>query len=131
MIVYRFEKRGIGPYVSRDAIGILRRSNKTRTHRIYISKRDQLWKQVHNKEYSSNWDKAHNSKKYMFGCASKQHLRAYFGGEFKTLFKSGYRIKRYKVPDEEVLDMGLEVAFPVRYHKLQTVQKVKEKSGFF
>lgn len=62
----------------------------------------------------------------MFGCSSKENLRIYFGGDFKGLFKEGFRIKRYKVPSTEVLDMGVEVAFPVKYHKLQTYKKVKE-----
>ena len=70
--------------------------------------------------------KAHQKKSYMYGCKSKKQLRAYFGTHWKQLFKEGYRIKRYYVPDEEVLDIVLEVAFPVKYHKLQTVNKVKK-----
>lgn len=77
------------------------------------------------------WHTAHSKKKYMYGCKSKEQLRAYFGGNFKLLFKNGYRIKRYSVPDEEVLDMVVEVAFPVKYHKLQTVKKVKEFSNSY
>ena len=65
-------------------------------------------------------------KKYLFGCPSKECLRAYFGGHFKPLFQEGYRVKRYKVPDEEVVKMGIEVAFPVKYHKLGSTRKLNK-----
>lgn len=129
MIVYRFEKKGIGPYV-----GGVRFTSFGRPHR----KPRQTKTQVKYKNYFEqqllsgesdrlkNWRKAHSKKKYMFGCKSKEQLRAYFGGNFKVLFKNGYRIKRYYVPDDEIIDMQVEVAFPVKYHKLQTVNKIKK-----
>ncbi len=125
MIVYRFEKKGIGPYVG----GLrhkLYRDIKTRT---YKKSQQFLISELRTSKYDRaiRWSIAHSDKKYIFGCTSKQHLRAYFGGDFKPLFKAGYRIKRYKVPDDEVLHMVMEVAFPVKYHKLQTVAGIKKR----
>lgn len=126
MIVYRFERQGIGPYVSRrGSVMVLRTYRKNRSAKKYNARLTEYLKSG-NVSRSDNWSKAHSDKKYMYGCKSKDQLRAYFGGNFKDLFKEGFRIKRYRVPDEEVIDMQIEVAFPVRYHKLQTVKKIQE-----
>lgn len=137
MIVYRFEKNGIGPYVGgvRMTIGsFYRKDGKTRTQKIWSRRFSENLQKAEDEATLARmdlWQKCHESKQWMFGCRSKDQLRAYFGGNFKYLFKEGYRIKRYRVPDEEVVDLIVEVAFPVRYHKLQTVQNVKKASGFY
>ncbi len=132
MIVYRFEKDGIGPYVRRFALGFgtfHRRDPNSKGSKKYARLFNQRMKIL-----NANMDtyyKVHSDKSYLYGTSSKELLRAYFGGEFKRLFKDGYRIKRYKVPDDQVVDLGVEVAFPVRYHKLQTIRKIKEKTPCF
>jgi hypothetical protein len=133
MIVYRFEKNGIGPYVGgmrMSAGSFYGGIYATRTGKKYSKKFDQLVLSVDSTKRQDGWVKSHSKKEYLFGCASKETLRTYFRGNFKSLFKEGYRIKRYKVPDEEVIDMGVEVAFPVKYHKFQTIDKLKERSPF-
>ncbi len=130
MIVYRFEKDGIGPYVRGFTLGFgtFHRKNPTgKASKKYARIFEARIKALH-----ANYDKylkVHQDKRYLYGTDSKLALRAYFGGEFKALFKDGYRIKRYRVPDEEVIDLGVEVAFPVRYHKLQKLRKLKEKTS--
>lgn len=128
MIVYRFEKDGIGPY-RRGLICFRKLDKPTRSEIVYSRLRNENLSLIDDLLYKKAWDKAHDKEKYIFGCSSKEKLRIYFRGDFKSLFANGYRVKRYKVPDDEVVDMGMEVAFPVRYHKLQTVRKVKEKIG--
>lgn len=129
MIVYRFEKDGIGPYVRGFTLGFgtfHRRNPTSKSSRKYARIFEERIKVLH-----ANYDKyikVHQDKSYLYGTNSKETLRAYFGGEFKALFKDGYRIKRYRVPDHEVVDLGVEVAFPVKYHKLQSVKKIKEKT---
>lgn len=129
MIVYRFEKNGIGPYVSRTNPpngSFYRKKEKTRTEKKYAALFNQKVQMIDSTDRLDKWSKAHSDKSYMYGCSSKENLRIYFGGSFKQLFKQGFRIKRYRVPDEEVLDMGIEVAFPVKYHKLQTIKKIQK-----
>lgn len=133
MIVYRFEKNGIGPYTG----GVRMHTGSffgipptTRSEKKYSKQFDQMVAQLDSTQRNVGWVKAHSNKEYMYGCSSKQYLRAYFRSRFKPLFKEGYRIKRYNVPDDQVIDMGIEVAFPVRYHKLQTIGKLKEKTPF-
>lgn len=129
MIVYRFEKDGIGPYVRHFTMGFGTFHRKEPT-----KKGSKKWARIFEermKVLNANFDaygKVHQDKRYLYGTSSKELLRAYFGGEFKALFKAGYRIKRYRVPDHEVVDLGVEVAFPVRYHKLQSLRKIKEKT---
>lgn len=120
MIVYRFERNGIGPYVSRTSVNILNPTPRTRTANKYsmISSKYPL-------DYDA-YSRAHSSKKYIYGCSSKEQLRVYFNGNFKDLFKHGFRIKRYKVPDKDVIDMGSQVAFPVRYHKLRNIRNLEK-----
>ena len=130
MIVYRFERNGIGPFAGpyRGPFRTDTKSKKTRT----IIKAEEIAAreaQMDNSSFKA-WDYAHSRSEYLYGCKSKAQLRAYFH-TFKELFRQGYRIKRYVVPDIEVIDMGTQVAFPVRYHKLQTVKKVKELSNRF
>lgn len=127
MIVYRFERDGLGPYISGAGSIASRGDNKKPTR---TQKKAGLFFRETLKAGGYRLDafsKAHNNKKYIFGCKSKQQLRAYFSGNFKRLFKAGYRIKRYRVPDDEILDMTLEVAFPVKYHRLQTLGAIKKK----
>ncbi len=129
MIVYRFEKNGIGPYVSRTQPpngSFYRKVSKTRTERKYNAKFQEKMKEVDTEDRERKWYKSHSDMSYMYGCSSKEALRIYFGGNFKPLFKQGFRIKRYNVPDDQVIDMQIEVAFPVRYHKFQTLRRVRE-----
>lgn len=123
MIVYRFEKNGIGPYINNSGviISILSAGKTTRSEKKY---------QKLSSGYSLNHEnylKAHKSSQYIYGCSSKEQLRVYFNGKFKDLFKHGFRIKRYKVPDKDVIDIGNQVAFPVKYHKLQSVNGIIRK----
>lgn len=130
MIVYRFEKDGIGPYVRRFALGFgtfHRRDPNTKSSKKYARIFNERMKYL-----NANYDKyvmVHKDKTYLYGTDSKAALRAYFGGSFKELFKAGYRIKRYRVPDDEVVFLGVEVAFPVKYHKLQSLKKIIEKTS--
>src|SRR5688500_6928666 len=117
MIVYRFEKNGIGPYISRsNAYRITQKRTRYRRVKKYIALQAEYDKR-RTEEHTNNYSIAHGKAKYMFGCSSKEQLKRYFYGDFKVLFSQGFRIKRYKVPDDKVIDMGGEVAFPVRYHK--------------
>lgn len=129
MIIYRFERNGIGPYMGRSKVGaglFLQRGEKTKAEKKYRRYFQQMMEQGDGLAYrNEQYIKAHKKKSYLYGCKSKQQLRAYFGTNFKQLFKEGYRIKRYNIPDDEVLDITFEVAFPVKYHKLQNVRKVK------
>lgn len=127
MIVYRFERNGIGPYTGLPLNSSFFRSRtKTRTHKKHRSLLHKELSNIDSSWYRGNWQEAHRNKSYIFGCPSKYHLRLYFAGDFKPLFQQGFRIKRYKVPDAEIVHMGIEVAFPVRYHKLQTVSGVRK-----
>lgn len=128
MIIYRFEKNGIGPYMRRFTLGFgtfHRKKPSSKASKKYARIFEENVKKLHS-NYAT-YVKVHSSKKYLYGTSSKELLRAYFGGEFKALFKDGYRIKRYNVPDEEVIDLGVEVAFPVKYHKLQTVNGIRKR----
>jgi hypothetical protein len=117
MIVYRFEKNGIGPYTG--GVGL----NVSSVH-CGVSNKWARRKSEHiRKRIGVNWDmrgRAHSDRAYIYGCPTKETLRAYFGFRFKELFASGYRIKKYQVPDELVLNAGIECAFPVKYHKFKT-----------
>jgi hypothetical protein len=134
MIVYRFEKNGIGPYVSRSSQppngSFYRKKETTRTEKKYAHLFEKSVAKIDSEARMKAWQEAHGDRRYMYGCSSKEALRIYFGGNFKPLFKQGFRIKRYKVPDNEIVDMGIEVAFPVKYHKLKSVKKIKEKTGY-
>ena len=125
MIVYRFEdSKGIGPYIGGHFIFNKLSYNKHREKTVsykmadmYIKKHTKTAQAVSKR--SSTYIETHKNKNYIYGCSTKQQLRAYFGGNFKVLFQNGYRIKRYRVPDEEVKDIVIEVAFPIKYHKLR------------
>lgn len=126
MIVYRFERFGIGPYISRSpAYRITRDRMKYRSVKKYTALQNNMKRPT--EEQVENYWKVHKDKQYIYGCTSKEQLRLYFYGDFKVLFKQGFRIKRYNVPDQEVISLGHEVAFPVRYHKLQTVTNVRKR----
>jgi hypothetical protein len=128
MYIYRFERDGLGPYIGGTAGAVMHVAYKKKMTRSQKKASQVFSEQLKSGGYKlAEFSKAHADKKYIFGCKSKQQLRAYFSGSFKGLFKEGYRVKRYKVPDNEVLDMTLEVAFPVKYHKLQNVRTVKKK----
>lgn len=127
MIIYRFEKNGIGPYMSRSsAYRITKGRKKYRSVQKYIVLQSEHRKNM-TLEHFNNYDAAHRNKEYIYGCKNKEQLKRYFFGDFKILFSQGFRVKRYKVPDEEVLDLGQEVAFPVKYHKLQTIRGVERR----
>lgn len=121
MIVYRFERDGLGPYVSGVRYRYEMRNEKAQKKYQHLYK-----KSLHLYKHKASV-KAHSSEEYIFGCSSKEQLRLYFNGNFRPLFKNGFRIKRYHVPDDEVIEMGYEVAFPVKYHKLQTVEKIQKQ----
>lgn len=128
MIIYRFEKNGIGPYMRRFTLGFGTFHRKKPSSKA-SKKYERLFKErlTAFNNARSEYIRVHQSNKYLYGTSSKELLRAYFGGEFKMLFKDGYRIKRYNVPDSEVVDLGVEVAFPVKYHKLQSVKGIRKK----
>lgn len=133
MIIYRFEKNGIGPYIGRSNVGLgsfLRLPAKTKGQKKYKRQFEDLLRKAQ-LDRNEQYVRAHKDKRYLYGCTSKEQLRTYFGTCFKELFKQGYRIKRYKVPDEEVIDIVVEVAFPVKYHKLQTVKGIKRRSPYY
>ena len=121
MIVYRFERDGLGPYVSGARYRLDTTNQKAR------KKYEHLYRKSLHLYRNSAAIKAHSSKEYIFGCSSKEQLRLYFSGNFRPLFRQGFRIKRYHVPNDEVIEMGYEVAFPVKYHKLQTVEKIEKQ----
>jgi hypothetical protein len=122
MKVYRLEKKGIGPYMGRSQ------------RIMYVS--GKKWKRTEHvrnqhpmkKDWTGTHYQAVRNKDYLFGTSSKELLKAYFGYSLAPLFKQGYKIKVYEVPAHEVLDMGQEVAFPVQYHKLKTVKRVKRNT---
>lgn len=117
MIVYRFEKNGIGPYIGGS-------SRRDAVNKKAIKKAERDLKAL--PVYYRQWEKAHSDKTMLFGCPSKRILRIYFGYRFKYLFANGYRIRKYNVPDTEVINIGNECAFPVRYHKLRTMRRLKQ-----
>lgn len=130
MIVYRFERNGIGPYVGGTSANggfFATPSRDTRTQKVYQEKLAEKLRERSSDDRHKNWSAAHRRKDVLYGCVSKEMLRAYFRGNFKPLFRDGYRIKRYKVPDDEIINMGIEVAFPVKYHKMQTLGGIKNR----
>lgn len=112
--------------MSRTRVMLHRNTRKTRSQKVahIVYMRLQMESDIN---ISPRFAKTHNDKSYIFGCSSKEQLRAYFDGTFKPLFAEGFRIKRYVVPDEEVVNMSTQVAFPVKYHKLKTVKAVKKR----
>lgn len=127
MIVYRFERDGIGPYMRRSrAYRVTASRTKYRRVQKYAKIQQDYWKTV-KEEHRLNYTKAHQDPRYLFACSSKEQLKRYFFGDFKILFKEGFRIKRYSVPDHEVMDLGQEVAFPVKYHKLSSRSALRKK----
>jgi hypothetical protein len=128
MVIYRFERKGIGPFVGPTSNFVFMTRTNTRT---YTKAQAEAMEQLRSEKDSSYDYKSMHSKDRLFGCKSKEQLRMYFG-EYKKLFKDGYRIKRYVVPDEEVISMGGQVSFPVKYHKLQSyngIKRAKKKVG--
>lgn len=115
MIVYRFEREGVGPYIGGCSRTMATNKKAAKKVKHLTSQIPHDW---------SKWQRAHNSGVMLFGCPSKKALQAYFGLCFKPLFTDGYRIKKYAVPDHEVVNMGLECAFPVKYHRLRTKKKL-------
>lgn len=125
MIVYRFERNGIGPYVTPDArvtSNMLFYYNRLSKHK---AKKTRIFREQNVSYNFDGWQKAHGNKSMIFGCPSKEALRAYFAYSFQPLFKQGFRIKKYQVPDDEVIMLGVECAFPVKYHKFRTSKKLK------
>lgn len=125
MIVYRLELRGIGPFTQRTPWARNYGKN-TRTRKVYRARLTERHKMIQGSTVGA-WDKAHGNKKYLFGCPDKEMLKIYFGGSLKPYFELGYRIKRYKVPDDKVVHMGTEVAFPVSYHKFGSKKRVRKE----
>lgn len=124
MIIYRFEKNGIGPYVGNLSLMVNTLTANT-GNKHATKKAMRIRMENHTMSYLKQWQEAHSDKSFLFGCPSKDMLRAYFGYRFKPLFASGYRIKKFDVPDDEVIKLGIEVAFPVQYHKLRTKKRLR------
>ena len=121
MKVYRLERHGIGPYVGR--CGFAR-------SRMYLSKRkrkklDHAANQTPERKNKSkrHWEAVR--KDYLFGAPSREALKSYFLYNLQGYFAQGYKIRVYDVPNDKVIHMGNEVAFPVEYHKFKTVKKMK------
>lgn len=117
MIVYRFERNGIGPYIG--GYPLFRPANKKAA-----KKAKHFCGQIP-RDYSK-WSEAHQDRTMLFGCPSKKALLAYFSMNLKPFFAIGYRIRKYEVPDNEVINLGLECSFPVKYHKLKTKKKLEK-----
>lgn len=128
MIVYRFEKDGIGPYANPWGAGTLSKRKENTKSEVYFTRifKELVVQRVEEHKYRE-FTKDLRVADYVFGCPSKKALRGYFGTSFKYLFKKGFRIKRYNVPDEEVVHMGIEVMFPAKYHKFQRPRVIKKK----
>lgn len=121
MKVYRLERKGVGPFIGR--MPRLMTVNQKQLKKI-----NHVRNQV-NMPLVSFWvkhEQAVKHKDHMFGASSKEMLKAYFGYKLKGFFQEGYKIKAYEVPEHEVINMGLEVAFPVKYHKLKSVKRVQK-----
>lgn len=119
MIVYRLEKKGIGPFIGRTCYYQVLNPKKAKRQQHVLNQC-----RYPKNRYNLHYDATRNGD-HMFGTVNKELLKAYFGYNLKPYFKQGYRIKAYNVPDDKVLNMGNEVAFPVKYHKLKNVKKVK------
>src|SRR5688500_2265462 len=116
MIVYRLEKNGIGPYISRsNAYRLTQKRTRYRRIKKYIPIQAEYDKR-RTEEHTNKYIIAHGKAKYMFGCSSKEQLKRYFYGDFKVLFRQGFRIKRYKVLDDKFRYLCGDVVFPVWYH---------------
>lgn len=124
MIVYRFERQGLGPYMGGLKAASFKAGLKDpRRAKIVKHKVSQV-----KIDMSHHWDAVKNQD-HIFGCPSKEMLRVYFGYRFKHMFCEGYRIRTYNVPDNEVLLMGVECAFPVKYHKFKTKKRLQKAVG--
>ena len=121
MKIYRFERYGVGPFVRFDIRVKDSRSKRKQARAVHVrnmaARNRESWRDAHNKAVMDG---------YLFGAESKEHLKAYFSYDLQRLFKQGYKIKAYEVPDDAVRRLGAgEVAFPVRYHKLRTRKNVE------
>lgn len=125
MKVYRLERRGIGPYVGRCGFNRSpRRLSRHKAKKIeHISK--QLPERTIVRKCKRHWAAVQNN--YLFGAPSREALKAYFRYNLQSYFAQGYKIRVYEVPNDRVLHMGDEVAFPVEYHKFKTVKKMKSQ----
>ena len=123
MKIYRLERNGIGPFIGRSGLYLYSTGKKAKkAQHVHNQHRQTRW--------ATEWFNVHKEAtrtgQYMFGTKSKLLLKAYFGFNLQPYFKLGYRIRTYEVPDSEVREMGVELAFPVKYHKLKTVKNVKK-----
>ena len=129
MVIYRFERNGIGPFVGPTSnFNFLKRTTTRSYKKAEALALEQL--RAEKDLAIASYQDSHK-KDRLFGCKSKEQLRMYFGS-YKQLFKDGYRIKKYVVPDEEVISLCGQVSFPVKYHKLQSfrgIQRAKKKAG--
>lgn len=122
MYVYRLERNGLGPFVTKN-------TNLSSNRKINIKrafKHPILYKNYNDELINKNRELAHSCNGYLFGCHSRKNLKRYFNGNLKPLFKQGFRVKIYRVPDEEIIDIGIELAFPVKYHKFQSIKKLNK-----
>lgn len=118
MKVYRLERNGIGPfidYVPRKYT--LTKGKERRAKHVFAQV-------VQPRDASEIHMEAIKEHDHVFGTASKELLKAYFGYNLRDFFKQGFKIKTYEVPEDKVLNMGYEVAFPVTYHKFRTFKRL-------
>lgn len=121
MKIYRLERNGIGPFV--DYVPRKLATNKKKSKRM-----NHTFAQVETPKHIMNIHMAAvQNRDHLFGTPSKELLKAYFGYNLAPFFKQGFKIHTYEVPDHEVKHMGIEVAFPVKYHKFKTIKKLEQK----
>lgn len=117
MIVYRFEKDGFGPYIG--GVGLKVTTMQVAEPNVKAKKKALRIRNELGIDYEK-WHKAHQDRTMLFGCPSKEALRAYFAYRFKPLFREGYRIRLYDIPDAEVINIGYECAFPIKFSRFRT-----------
>ena len=109
MIVYRFEKNGIGPFISNDGVrrGVNEKHSKRAKRVLHANgERGISMKLREHSEAVSNG--------MYFGMPSKESLKAYFGYELKHMFKKGFRIVKYEIPQGAYIRCGAEIAFDIK-----------------
>jgi hypothetical protein len=119
MKVYRLERNGIGPFIDYVPRKFKLTNGKSRRAR-HVFSQVKPPKDSHDRHMMAVRDSDH-----VFGTPSKELLKAYFGYSLKEFFRQGFRIHTYEVPDDKVIHMGYEVAFPVQYHKFKTYKRLE------
>ena len=106
MIVYRFERQGVGAFMAKDNVKMGRNPK--------MAERAQRVLHAHGErgviEKLTVHRMAVNNGLY-FAMPSKEALKAYFGYRLKDLFKKGFRIRAYEVQEGDYMRVGAEIAF--------------------